>query len=335
MKFLKWLGLILLILIVVYFIGPKPSSADYNKNLPRVPASGIALENFINGNEKNFKIKNDNEARIIWSDSARKKTAWSVVYLHGFSASQEEGDPVHTDFAKKFGMNLYLARLAGHGVVSSEPMLDVTAENLWESAKQAYAIGKELGNKVILMGTSTGATLALKLAAEFPEIAGLILYSPNIAINDSKAWMLNNPWGLQMARFIKGKYNHARDTTALYARYWDAKYRIEAIVQLEELLESTMKESTFSAIRQPVLMLYYYKDEDNQDKVVKVSAMKRMFSQLGTPASEKRQVPIPGAGDHVIGSYIKSKDIISVEKETERFAIEVLKLRPPEKDKGF
>jgi hypothetical protein len=75
-------------------------------------------------------------------------------------------------------------------------------------------------------------------------------------------------------------------------------------------------------------MLYYYKDEDNQDQVVKVSAMKRMFSQLGTPASEKRQVPIPNAGDHVIGSYIKSKDIISVEKETERFALEVLKLKP-------
>jgi esterase/lipase len=313
---------------VVYFVGPKPSAATYNNSLPRVPAGGQALENFVNHNEKNFRIKNDNEARIIWSDSTKQKTEWAVVYLHGFSASQEEGDPVHTGFSKKFGMNLYLARLAGHGLLTNEPMLDVTAENLWESAKQAYAIGKELGNKVILMATSTGATLALKLAAEFPEIAGLILYSPNIAINDSKAWMLNNPWGLQMARLIKGKYNYSRDTTALYARYWDNKYRVEAIVQLEELLESTMKESTFSAIRQPVLMLYYYRDEDNQDQVVKVSAMKRMFAQLGTPVAQKRQVAIPGAGDHVIASYIKSKDVTSVEKETERFAIEILKLKP-------
>ena len=35
----------------------------------------------------------------------------SVVYLHGFSASQEEGDPVHYDFAQKFGCNLFLAAL--------------------------------------------------------------------------------------------------------------------------------------------------------------------------------------------------------------------------------
>ena len=34
------------------------------------------------------------------------------------------------------------------------------------------------------MATSTGGTLALKLAAEYPDIAGLILLSPNIAIND-------------------------------------------------------------------------------------------------------------------------------------------------------
>ena len=60
-----------------------------------------------------------------------------------------------------------------------------------------------------------GGTLALKLAAEFPEIAGLVLLSPNISINDPNAWLLNNPWGLQIARMIKGKYNTSDDTAAL------------------------------------------------------------------------------------------------------------------------
>ena len=66
------------------------------------------------------------------------------------------------------------------------------------------------------MATSTGGTLALKLAAEYPDIAGLILLSPNIAINDANAWVFNNHWGLQVAKMVKGKYNHARDTTAIY-----------------------------------------------------------------------------------------------------------------------
>jgi pimeloyl-ACP methyl ester carboxylesterase len=206
-------------------------------------------------------------------------------------------------------------------------MANLTADELWNSAKEAYAIGKQLGNKVILMATSTGGTLALKLVTEFPEIAGLILLSPNIAINDRNAWLLNNHWGLQVAKVVKGKYNYSKDTTALYAQYWYNRYRIEAVVQLEELIETTMKESVFKKVTQPLLLLYYYKDEDNQDKVVKVSAMKRMFSQISTPANLKRAMAIPNAGDHVIGSYVKSKDLQKVEEECEKFAREILKMK--------
>ena len=99
-------------------------------------------------------------------------------------------------------------------------------------------------------------------------------------------------------------------------------------MQLEELLESTMKESVFQKVKQPSLLLYYFKDEDHQDEVVKVSAMKRMFTQIATPAELKRQVAIPNAGNHVIGSYVKSKDLETVKNEVDKFATEVLKLSP-------
>jgi pimeloyl-ACP methyl ester carboxylesterase len=327
MKFLKWLGVFVLLLIVVYFLGPKPSTPKFNKDLPAVPAEAIALEQYIQSNEAKHKLKPDNEARILWlNDSVKQQTAYSVVYLHGFSASQEEGDPIHYEFAQKFGCNLFLSRLDAHGIDTTEPLANFTADGVWNSAKEAYAIGKKLGKKVILVATSTGGTLALKLAAEYPDIAGLILLSPNIAINDPNAWLLNNHWGLQLAKLVKGKYNKAKDTTAIYAQYWNNKYRIESTVQLEELLESSMKESTFNKITQPVLLLYYFKDEKNQDPVVKVSAMKRMFNQLGTPENLKRQVAVPNAGDHVLGSYIKSKDLETVLGECEKFAFEVLKM---------
>lgn len=327
MKFLKWLGIILLVLIIVYFSGPQPSPPKFTKDLPVIPADAIALEQYLSNHEAKHKLKPDNQARIVWNDSLKSKTEYAIVYLHGFSASQEEGDPVHYKFAQKFGCNLFLSRLAEHGIDTTEPLANFTADKLWNSAKEAYAIGKQSGKKIILMATSTGGTLALKLAAEYPDISGLILLSPNIAINDPNAWLLNNPWGLHIAKMIKGKYNTATDTTALYARYWNYNYRIESTVQLEELLETTMKETTFKKITQPTLLLYYYKDEDRQDKVVKVSAMKRMFNQLGTPDSLKRQVAIPNAGDHVIGSYVKSKDIKKVEEECEKFATEILHLK--------
>jgi len=328
MRFLKGFGLLLLLLICLYFVGPRPATPKYSTDLPVVPDSSVAIEQFIRQQESTHHLKPDNEARVLWAnDSLKQQTEYAVVYLHGFSASQEEGDPVHYEFAQKFGCNLFLSRLDAHGIDTTEPLLNFTAEGLWKSAKQAYAIGKKLGKKVILMATSTGGTIALKLAAEYPDIAGLILLSPNIEINDPNAWMLNNHWGLQIARMIKGRYNHAKDTSAIYAQYWNYKYRMEATVQLEELLETTMKESVFQKVKEPLLLLYYYKDEQHQDPVVKVSAMKRMFAQLGTDSLNKRQQAIPNAGDHVLGSYIRSKDIPSVEEACERFATEVLHLQ--------
>jgi pimeloyl-ACP methyl ester carboxylesterase len=327
MRFLKWFGLTLLVLIIAYFLGPKPTHPKYDLTLPVVPTEAAALEVYIQQQEIKHKLKADNEARIVWAkDSLKQPTEYAIVYLHGFSASQKEGDPVHIAFAKKFGANLYLSRLYAHGIDTADPLANFTADGLWNSAKEAFMIGKSLGKKVILMSTSTGGTLALKLAAEYPEIAGLILLSPNIAINDPNAWLLNNPWGLQIAQLVEGKSRTVSDTTAIYSRYWNNQYSTKSLVQLEELLETTMKESTFRKVEQPLLLLYYYKDEDHQDDVVKVPAMKRMFRQLGTPGHLKRQVAIPNAGDHVIGSYIKSKDLKTVQEQCDRFAIEVLKI---------
>jgi pimeloyl-ACP methyl ester carboxylesterase len=326
----KWALLIPVVLVIAYFAGPNPSTPVYTTNMPVVPAEPAALESYIKQHEAAHTIKPDNEARIVWAnDSLKNKTEYSLVYLHGFTASQGEGDPVHKYLAKKFGCNLYLSRLAEHGIDTTEPMINLTAENLWASAKEALAIGKQLGNKVILVGTSTGGTLALKLAAEYPDIYALILMSPNIAINDPSAWVLNNPWGLQIARIVTGsKYLDSKDTRPEFRKYWTWHYRIEAAVGLQELVETTMNKETFQKVTQPALTLYYYKDKIHQDSTVKVSAIKEMFDQLGTPAGKKREVAMPNAGDHVIGSWIRSNDVPGVERQTEMFMIEVLGIKP-------
>ena len=327
MKFLKWTGIVILLLIVAYFLGPRPSAPQLSAGLPAVPAEPLELERYLRAGEAKHKLKPDNEARIIWA-GAMEQTDYAFVYLHGFSASQEEGDPVHTELARRFGANLYLSRLAEHGIDTTEPLVALTADGLWESAKEAYAIGRRLGRKVILMGTSTGGTLALKLAAEYPEIAGVILLSPNIEINDPNAWVLNNPWGLQVAHLVKGEYKISEDTAALYRQYWNQRYRMEAAVQLQELLEQTMKASLFERVKQPVLLLYYYKDEEHQDEVVRVSAMRRMFRQLGTDSTRKFEQALPLAGNHVIGSYIRSQDVKGVQLACEQFVSRLMPAVP-------
>ncbi|MBO9571566.1 MAG: alpha/beta hydrolase [Chitinophagaceae bacterium] len=322
----KWWILVPLILIIAYLMGPHPSHPVFNKTMPIVPEN---LDSFVTNNELQYKLRPDNEARIVWAnDSAHTKTEYAILYLHGFSASQGEGDPVHKNIAKRFGCNLYLSRLAEHGIDTTEQLVNFTADKLWESAKEAYAIASKLGDKVIIMGTSTGGTLALMLAAQHPEVSALILLSPNIRIFDKNSWLLNNPWGLQIARMVVGShYVFSDDTRPLYKQYWNYGYRLEAVTQLEEMLETSMNEDLFKKVKQPTLMLYYYKDPVHQDSVVKIDEMQKMFAQLGTPADKKLAVAMPNAGNHVLGSYIKSHDVEGVQKEIEKFMTDVLKMK--------
>ena len=324
MRILKIVILSILALFVIYFLGPQPPKPVLNDVLPAV-ASINALDSYITAMEAPHKIKPNNQAKIIWADSSKSQTEYALVYLHGFSASQMEGDPVHQNIAKQFNCNLYLARLAEHGIDTTEDLMNLTADQYWESAKLAYAIGKQIGKKVILMSTSTGGTLALQLASVYPEIAGLILYSPNIEVFNPSAPLLDNPWGLQIGRAVlKSNYVDIKYKDSAYPKYWNSHYRIEGVVALQNLLEATMTEATFKKIHQPTLALYYYKDEAHQDNVVKVTAIQKMMQQIATPANLKMEIAIPNAGNHVIASPIVSNDIVSVEKATAKFMKEVI-----------
>lgn len=319
----------ILILLAVYFLGPAPERPKWSPVMPSVPSDPLALEQYILEKERQHVIKPDNEARIVWYDSTRTKTRYSVIYLHGFSASQKEGDPVHLRFARQFGCNLFLARMADHGIDTTETLINFTTDRWWESAKEALAIGKAIGDKVIIMSTSTGGTMALALAAEFPnDVFALINMSPNLAINNGAAFILNDPWGLQIARMVMGGEYRESQMTPERQNYWNSKYRLEAAVHLQEMIESKMNKRTFERVVQPCLTLYYYKSDDEQDPEVKVEAMLEMMDQISTPDAEKRAVAMPEAGAHVLGSSLVSKDVEGVYAEMEKFATEVLRLTP-------
>jgi len=88
-----------------------------------------------------------------------------------------------------------------------------------------------------------------------------------------------------------------------------------------------MTKENFNFVKQPTLLLYYYKDEHAQDSVVSVPAMKNMFKELGTPADKKFEQAIPNAGNHVIGGAIESQDIESVYAACEKFMRGIIEKR--------
>lgn len=321
----------LLSITLLYALGPSPKTPILKSDLPKVDTDLRILEKEINQRERSFKnLKPDNQARIVWQNPNKKeKTPYSIVYLHGFTASQAEGDPTHLSIAKKYGCNLYLARLWGHGSSDPDALINLTADSLLQSAKEAVAIGQQLGEKVILMGTSTGAALALYIAANNPQIAGVVLYSPLIDFYDSSTFLLDKPWGLYIARTMMGSVYLGRQAkNKEHEQYWMNQYRIEAAIALKSFIGNAMNEATFKKVKQPLFLGYYYKNEEEQDKVISITAAQKMFEQISTNPAQKKQVAFAKVGDHVIASSIVSKDVESVLRETQNFLEEVLFLKP-------
>jgi hypothetical protein len=137
-KSAKWLSGALFVLLVVYLAGPKPPKADFEIPSFDLPSSLVDLDRLINEAEKGVKgIKPDNQARIVWADSSKKeKTKIAVLYLHGFSSSQAEGEPVQ-DPAEKYNANLYLHdRLPSWHRGGDTAMISLTAGKYLASPKK-------------------------------------------------------------------------------------------------------------------------------------------------------------------------------------------------------
>ena len=330
MKYLKWILVFIVLLAIIYFAGPRPSSPVINSAPLSLNESSSELENKITRSEKTVPfLKSDNNARIVWADSNNKiKTRYCIVYIHGFSASYAEGKPVHQNIARRFGCNLFLPRLYAHGLQEKEPLLELTTEKLLESARYAIAVGKQLGDSVILMSTSTGGTLSLILTAQDPLVAGLIMYSPNIDLYDQRSFLLIEPWGLQIVRAVVASNYYTFKASDAAQQYWNTKYRIEALIQLKGMIHETMKKETFENIKKPVFLGYYYKDEHHQDDVVSVPAMLNMFDALGTSSQFKHKVNFPDAGIHCIASSYWTSNTKPVEDSTAVFLEKVMHISP-------
>ena len=310
----KVLAVALIGLCIVFFVGPRPEFEKID-NLPSTVQYELGqLDKMIAKQEAAVQyLKDDNEARIVWADSIPSKTPFSIVYLHGFSASQGEGYPLHLNIGDSLDANLYLPRLPEHGLDSKNSMKTLTPGDLIEEAKEAIAIGKTIGDKVILVGCSTGGTLALYLAAEDPDLAGLVLLSPNIEVAFPGVSLLTGPWGKQIGLALLGEHRIV-DSSVNYEPYWSKHYHLNGLIAMQALLDMTMKEEIFEKIKMPTYCGYFYKNEEIQDPVVSVAAIKQLESQISTPDDDK-EFEAFASGDHVLGSVYKNSDWQDVQAE--------------------
>lgn len=324
-------GLLLLVFLLAatYFLGPRPHFPPVDRNPVSWQIPLEELDTYLDQQEQAIAtLKPGNAAHIEWADSLIRQTEYALVYLHGFSAGPEESAPLHRELAARYGANLYLHRLPGHGLADPDAFATLRPDELVNSAKEAIAIGKVIGKKVILMSCSTGSTLSAYLAPTDPAIVGQIMYSPNFALGSRAAPLLAGPWAKQLATAIYGGIYREWPGPEGVNDFWTTRYRVEGLLCLQDLLRQTMTDQHFREIKQPYLIGYYYRDKEHYDDVISQPRIKEFAALSATPAHQKRVVAFPHVNAHVLGSGLWSEDLEAVRTETQRFLEEILGLSP-------
>lgn len=308
---------------MTYFFGPQVSFPTLSFEQYPFDCNNQDLDLYIHAKEKKISnLKPDNEARIVWADSLKSKSKYAIVYLHGFSASQEEGAPIHTNIAKEMGSNLYLSRLYDHGRDDINTFEKFSPQLFFDSAKEALEIAKCIGDSLIVMSCSTGGTLSVLLADE-PLISSYIMYSPNFDLYGFSSSLITKPWGNNILDIVmEGKYNHI-NYDSLGRAYWNPQYHTDGVVGLRWILDNYMTEERYQKVNKPVFIGYYFKDDDNKDEVISIEEINNFVKHIKTHPSKIKSMAFPKTGNHVISSYVMSNDVETVEAETLKFLNEI------------
>jgi len=302
LKRIAALTLILLALAAWWFT--PPGLGDVHSEYPAQTATDIeaALAAEEARIDAEFGLIAGTEKRIVWHAEPGRKSEYAVVYLHGFSASRQEIAPVPAMVAEALGANLFETRLNGHGL-NRDALTDVSAEDWLADGAEALAIGQRLGERLVVIGTSTGATLVLALAGydSFDAIDTLIMLSPNHGPRDPASVWLTRPFGPLIARALVGEYREWQPANDAQALYWTTRYPTTALVEMMRLVDRANAMTRAAAV--PKALLLYSPD----DQVVSVDKVLAAFESL--PAATKAAHAMPADGDP--GRHVLAGDVLS------------------------
>ncbi|NTU58602.1 MAG: alpha/beta fold hydrolase [Chlorobiaceae bacterium] len=105
-----------------------------------------------------------------------------VLILHGFTANLESIRELFSPL-DRFGLNVVAPLLRGHGTPSPDQLRGVTWQDWLDDAESILKSTTGQAGKVVVIGHSMGALLALQLAARHPEMVdSIILATPPLKL---------------------------------------------------------------------------------------------------------------------------------------------------------
>ena len=281
---------------------------------PRVPVdTTIRLDPYLIGDDPQADvekveaalpwIRDGLEKEIVWANPmVHAKTPLSIVYIHGFSASKGEVRPLPDEVADQLDANLFYTRLTGHG--QDGAAMTQGSVNTWiNDYEEALAIGRAIGDNVIVISTSTGGSLAAWAATQpgaSNGVAAIAFISPNFGVKASGAEILTMPWGKQIAELVIGKERSFVARNALHEKFWTTRYPVAATLPMQALTELAYGAPVEQA---DIPALFIFSDSD---RVVRPDRTREIAGRWGAP---HELVPVDDTGDpdnHVIAGDVLS-----------------------------
>lgn len=241
------------------------------------------------------------DARIQFANpGAPARTPLCFVYIHGFSATWPETAPVTERIAARFSANILQARLAGHGTVSDDML--TPAEDWLVSMTETWELATQLGEKVVIVATSTGAPLSVwlaSLAGVRDNLHALLFMSPNFGIRSRFDFLLMGPWSKYWLHFFIGKYREWEPANEAQARFWTYRYSTLALIEMQKVV-TWARNQDLGRFLTPLAVMYM-KNDPTIDPAAAIDAWERWG------ATHKALIPVTIDGeapDHVFAGDI-------------------------------
>jgi esterase/lipase len=255
--------IILIIAIGLMFrFGPRPrlDATERQSQVPQIPIQKLPA--WLDGQESHVpNLVPGAAAHIEWANEKDpQKTPYSFLYLHGFSATWQETAPLTSRLAKVRHANSVHGRLAGHG--EGETGMLTPAEHWLQSVTDHFELATRLGEKVIIVGVSTGCTVAtwlLNNPSHADKVHACLFLSPNFRIRSPLGFLLTWPLSKHWIHLILGRHHEWEPMSDAQAAAWTSRYSTLALIEMQKTVDFA-QELDFGQFKIPLAMMYMEND---------------------------------------------------------------------------
>lgn len=206
----------------------------------------------------------------------------AVLLLHGWSTTPYEIRRLGM-FLNEKGYTAYGPMLSGHGTEPSD-LENVIYQDWINDAQEALDELKKSHRKVFLGGTSMGATLAMQLAKENKDIAGLILMAAPYRLRFEKIVEISVRIISKFKKYHKKIYPPTFGVSTTITRLISYQsYPFKNILEVAELVKLSRED--LHKISQPCLII-----QSSSDHIVAKESLIEIYNRIGSEKKSKKYV---------------------------------------------